>query len=59
MQYETILNYMEKDKEYGIQDFCELLQLKESRTKDLLKGLVESSKIEISGAKKDRKYRLI
>lgn len=57
-QYEMILNYMENDKEYGIQDFCNLLQLKESRTKDILKGLVENGKIETVGAKKDRRYRL-
>jgi predicted HTH transcriptional regulator len=57
-QYEMILNYMENDKEYGIQDFCNLLQLKESRTKDILKGLVENGKIETVGAKKDRRYCL-
>jgi predicted HTH transcriptional regulator len=58
-QYEMILNYMKKDKEYGIQDFCNLLQLKESRTKDILKGLVENGNIETIGAKKDRRYRLV
>lgn len=36
---------------------CNLLQLKESRTKDILKGLVENGKIETAGAKKDRRYR--
>ena len=30
---------MEEGKEYGIWEFCELLGLKESRTKDILKGL--------------------
>lgn len=57
-QYEMILNYMENGKEYGIQDFCNLLHLKESRTKDILKGLVENGIIETMGAKKDRRYRL-
>jgi predicted HTH transcriptional regulator len=57
-QYVLILNYMEKDREYGIQDFCILLQLKESRTKDILKGLVDNGIIETVGAKKDRRYRL-
>ena len=57
-QYEMIINFMENDKEYGIQDFCNLLQLKESRTKDILKGLIENGKIETAGAKKDRRYRL-
>lgn len=49
---------MENHKEYGIQDFCNLLQLQESRTKDILKGLVENGKIETVGAKKDRRYIL-
>ena len=57
-QYKMIINYMEKGREYGIQDFCNLLQLKESRTKDILKGLVENGKIETAGARKDRRYRL-
>ena len=35
--------------------FCELLGLKESRTKDILKGL--SDKIEIIGSNRDRRYR--
>lgn len=55
MQYDKILAFMEEGKEYGIWDFCELLNLKESRTKDILKGL--SDRIEIIGGNKDRKYR--
>ena len=39
MQYDKILGFMEEGKEYGIWDFCELLGLKESRTKDILKEL--------------------
>lgn len=49
---------MERGKEYGIQDFCDLLKLKESRTKDILKGLVENGKIETVGANRDRRYIL-
>lgn len=55
MQYDRILEFMEDGKEYGIWDFCELLGLKESRTKDILKGL--SDKIEIIGSNRDRRYR--
>ena len=54
MQYDKILEFMEDGKEYGIWDFCELLGLKESRTKDILKGL--SDKIEIIGSNRDRRY---
>lgn len=46
---------MEEEKEYGIRDFCELLGLKESRTKDILKGL--SDYIESVGSNRDRRYR--
>ena len=46
---------MEEGKEYGIWDFCELLGLKESRTKDILKGL--SDRIEIIGNNRDRRYK--
>ena len=55
MQYDKILEFMEEEKEYVIWDFCELLGLKESRTKDILKGLSEH--IDIVGSNKDRKYR--
>ena len=56
MQYDKILGFMEDGKEYSIWDFCNLLGLKESRTKDILKGL--SDYIESVGSNKDRKYRL-
>ena len=46
---------MEEGKEYGMWDFCELLGLKESRTKDILKGL--SDRIEIIGSNRDRRYK--
>ena len=55
MQYDKILRFMEEEKEYGIWEFCDLLGLKESRTKELLKRL--SDYIEIIGSNKDRKYR--
>ena len=55
MQYDRILEFMEDGKEYGIWDFCELLGLKESRTKDILKGL--SDRIEIIGSNRDRRYK--
>ncbi len=55
MQYDKILEFMEEGKEYGIWDFCELLGLKESRTKDILKGLSEY--IDIIGSNRDRRYK--
>ena len=38
-QQEQILKYMEEGKEYRLQEFCELLGLKEARTKEILKPL--------------------
>ena len=55
MQYDKILSFMEEGKEYGIWDFCKLLDLKESRTKVILKGL--SDYIEMVGGNRDRRYR--
>lgn len=56
MQYEKILDFMVKDKEYVMQDFCEILDLKESRTKEILKELSEY--IEPVGKNRARRYRL-
>ena len=47
---------MEESKEYTIQDFCNLLNLKPSRKKELLKALTQD--IEQIGNNKNRKYRL-
>lgn len=55
MQYDKILAYMEPEKEYDIWDFCELLDLKESRVKEILKGL--SDYLEIVGSNRDRRYK--
>lgn len=55
MQYAKILEFMEPEKEYDIWDFCELLNLKESRVKEILKGL--SDHIYRVGSNKDRRYK--
>lgn len=36
----------EEEKEYGIGDFCELLNLKESRTKEILKGHADDEELD-------------
>lgn len=53
-QYDKILGFMEFDKEYSLQEFCELLDLKETRTKAILKQLDDY--IEPIGSTKNRKY---
>lgn len=57
-QQMMILKYMETDKEYRLQDFCELLELKESRTKEILKPLILDGKLLVIGKNKDRRYKL-
>lgn len=53
--YDKILEFMKDDVEYTIWDFCELLELKESRIKVILKGL--SAYIEPIGSNRDRRYK--
>ena len=55
-RYEQILEFMGDGKEHTMKEICEMLNLKETRTKELLKGLAEQ--IEIIGTNKDRKYKV-
>ena len=48
--------YMRQNSEYKLQDFCELLNLKESRIKTIIKPLIETGVIVCVGANKDRRY---
>lgn len=57
MQHDKILAFMEEGRGYGIWDFCELLNLKESRTKDILKELADY--IEPVGSNRDRRYKKV
>ena len=49
---------MEEGKEYRLQEFCELLGLRETRTKEILKLLISDEKISVIGKNKDRRYKL-
>jgi DNA-binding MarR family transcriptional regulator len=55
-QQEQIVLYMKQNSEYKLQDFCELLNLKESRIKTIIKPLIEAGVIACVGANKDRRY---
>ena len=57
-QQKIILKFMEIDKEYRLQDFCDLLGLKETRTKEILKPLISDGKIFVIGKNRDRRYKL-
>ena len=45
---------MEEGKEYRLQDFCELLGLKETRIRNILKDL--SDYVDAVGNNKERRY---
>ena len=57
-QQEQILKYMEIGKEYRLQEFCELLGLKDTHTKEILKPLISDEKVCVIGKNKDRRYKL-
>ena len=58
LQYQEILNYMQPGNEYRAADIAELLKLKDSRTKKLLRDLAEMGKITSEGSNRNRRYRL-
>jgi len=57
-QQKMILKFMEDDKEYRLQDICNLLELKVTRTKESLKPLILDGKISVIGRNRDRRYKL-
>lgn len=56
---QAILDYMELGLEYRLIEFCELLALKETRVKVLMKALIEAGRIETVGANRNRRYKRI
>lgn len=52
-----ILEYMSYDKEYALSEICEVLELKVSRTREIMKRLVDENKIEALGGNRNRRYR--
>lgn len=57
LQYETILSAMEPNIWYRSNEFTDILGVKESRTKELLRELVAAGSLEDDGATKGKKYR--
>ena len=58
LQIQKVLSFMQKGKEYRLAEICEVLGLKETRTKVLLRSMVADGKVEAIGGNRDRKYRL-
>ena len=53
---QRILESMQKDVAYSTEEIAEKVELKNARTRELLKVLVENNKVEFVGANKNRKY---
>ena len=58
-QYEMILDYMKFDKWYKTSEISVLLDVKETRTKELLKALIAMGKLTDDGATKGKKYKKV
>ena len=58
-QYEKILSFMEPDKWYKANDLMDVLGIKATRTKTLLRELVAEDKIKDDGATKGKRYKKI
>ena len=58
-QHEMILEYMQFDSWYKASDISQLLGVKETRTKELLKELVAVGKLMDDGATKGKQYKKI
>ena len=58
MQREAVIQYLERNGSCVTAEICKLLQTKESRTKELLRGMVADGILESIGANKNRVYRL-
>ena len=57
-QFNVILQYMVPEKEYRLEEISEQLGVKTTRTKTVLKALIEAEKIEMVGGNRDRRYRM-
>lgn len=56
-QYDAILAFMENGRWYKANELAELLRVKETRTKMLLRALVADKKLEDNGVTKGKTYR--
>ena len=56
-KYTLILNAMQPDRWYKASEFESVVEVKESRIKELLKDMIEQDLIESSGSTKGKQYR--
>ena len=57
LQYNTILTFMKDDVWYKAGDLVKVLDVKETRTKELLRNLVEEGMLIDNGVTKGKKYK--
>ena len=55
-QYDAVLSYMKSDVEYKLSDISEILGVKVTRTKSIIKGLIEEGNVETIGSTKAKRY---
>ena len=58
-QLEKIIEYMESDREYRIAEIAELLGVKETRARELMRELIRLEKIEATGKNKGRRSKIL
>ena len=56
LRHQQILDAMEEGKEYSVNELAELVGLKGTRTRELLRELAEMGKIETVGSTKGKRY---
>ncbi len=56
-QYERILSFMQPDIWYKASDLMDVLGLKETRTKELLRALISDQKLIDDGTTKGKRYK--
>ena len=56
-QYEKILTFMQPDVWYKASDLMNVLGVRETRTKELLRALITDEKLEDDGATKGKRYK--
>ena len=59
VQYEQILTFMKLDTWYKASDLVEVLDVKETRTKELLRALITDEKLVDDGATKGKRYKKV
>ncbi len=59
MQIDTVLEYMEEGKWYKAGEFVEVLGVKETRTKEVLRLMLQIGMLETDKATKGKRYRKV